>query len=190
MKRLFILLGTLLLVVSSCEEGDGFESGIEKTVEVELELNTNDILNNNGIIDLARQHDIIKTDFTEYLGQVTRVDIHFADIQISGLNENAFAQSLIRAVDLDVRSVDDETETFDFASIENIPYNTSAAIPVYSADSLQSQRLLNAINFIGTQIVQNRPFIWDVGGAIERAPADQRIVIKVSLDVTVTVELL
>lgn len=190
MKRFFILLGTLVIITSACSEGDGFESGVEKTVEVELELNTNDILNNDGIIDFARQHDIIKTDFTEYVGQVTRVDIHFADIQISGLNESAFAQSLIRSVDLNVRSVDDATQTFDFASIENLPYNRSAAIPVYNADSLQNQQLLNAINFIGTQILQNRPFIWDIGGAIERAPANKLIVIKVSMEVTVTVELL
>ncbi|MCE7993288.1 MAG: hypothetical protein HEP71_14980 [Roseivirga sp.] len=190
MKRLFALFGTLLLTVMACSEDEGFQSGVTKVVEVNFEIDTNSILENNGVIDVVKNHDIIVNDFSEYIGNINDIVIHSVDVRITKVNETpAFTQSFFSLLDLDLRNLVSQNESLDFFALENIPFANSQSLVLYKEDSTQAPEIESAVDFIRDQLLLNETLIWEITGELEGAPAASQFVVKLSIDLTATVQL-
>lgn len=190
MKRVFALFGILLLTVMACGEDEGFESGVRKVVEIEFEIDTNDVLTNDGVIDFTKNHDIIFNELSEYIGSINDIMVHSVDVRITRVNETpALAQSFFSMLDLDMWSLIDQTQSFDFFALENIPYANSQPIVLYKEDSIQSQQIQSAVEFIRNQLLSNETIIWRIRGELDGTPADSQFGVKLSIDLTATVRL-
>lgn len=190
MKRFFALFGTLLLMVTACSEDEGFQSGVEKVVEVEFQIDTNGILENDGVINFSLNHNIIGNDFSEYIGNIKDIEIHSVDVGIMGVDDApAFAQSFFNLLDLDMRSLVGLEQDLDFFALENIPYANSQNFVLYKEDSTQTQEIENAVEFIRNQLLLNETIIWEITGDLDGAPADSQFGMKLSIDMTATVQL-
>lgn len=188
--RHIILYSALLFSATACSEGEGFESAVSKTVEIDFELNTNSILNNGGVIEIAREHDIMSDDLVEYIGKVNDVEVHRAELSISGFNENSSLVSSVRFVDFKLRNTGDNIQTLGFFSLENLPLSGNQSMVLYHEDSTSNQQVQRAIDFVSAQILLNQPFIWDVDGELLGIPADKILTLRVSIDITATVQIL
>ncbi len=190
MRHTFIFIGSILLMATACSEGDGFESGVTKTVEIEFELNTDRILNDDGVVDFAKQQDVMANDFLEYIGKVKDVEVHRAELSVSGFGEATALNSSVKQVDFKLRSTGDDPEILDFFRLENLPLSNSHSVVLYKADSASSQEIQSAVEFVRTQILFDLPFIWDIEGDLEAIPPNKLLIFKVLIDVTATVEIL
>lgn len=190
MRHTFILFGSILLMATACSEGDGFDSNLTKTVEINFALDTNRILNNDGVVSFAKQQDVMANDFEEYIGKVKEVEVHRAELLVSGLEEAASFASFVKEVDIKLRSIGDDPDILDFFRLENLPLSGSLSMVLYEEDSTSSQELQSAIEFVRTQILRDQPFVWDIDGNLEAIPPNKFLIIKVLMDVTAIVEIL
>ncbi|GAB5523720.1 MAG: hypothetical protein Roseis2KO_15920 [Roseivirga sp.] len=190
MRYTLILFGSILLITTACSEDEGFDSNLTKTVEIDFELDTNTILNNDGVISFAKQHDVMANDFLEYIGRVKDVEIQRAELSVSGFGEATSLTSFVKQADFKLRSTAEEPEILDFFSLENLPLSGSLSMVLYEQDSTSSQEMQSAIEFVRRQILLDQPFIWDIDGNLEAIPPNKLLIIKVFIDVTATVEIL
>lgn len=192
MNHFFALLGIVLLVFTSCNERESFETGIEKTVEIDFELNTNDIVNRDGLIDFRQNGAIINSDFSEYADKIKDIEVHGVNVRImknDRIPALARSASTFTLLDLNVKSIGNEPQNLDFFALEDLPFTNSQPIFLYKEDSTQSEEIENAVEFIRAKMFLNELIVWDLTGHLVEAPRNSRFTVKLSIDLTVTVEL-
>lgn len=190
MRRLLALIVTLFLVATACEEGEGFETDVKKTVELYFGLNTNDIFNNDGVIDFSGPRNIALSDFSEYINQIKDVEIHRVGVEITEIEEtSALSQPSFSQLNLNLRSVGNNAQNLDFFKLESLPFANSHSMVLYKEDSTQSVEVKNAIDFIKSQFLLNEITLWDITGVLNSTPPEGDFVVKFTIDVTTTVVL-
>lgn len=177
-------------MATACNEDEGFETSIEKTVVVDFALNTQDILNMGDSVALSLNHNIIHNDFLEYTGRINDVAIKGVGIQITNVSdEMAFSQSLFRLIDFDVRGTRPQAQNVNFFLLENISLINSELIALYSGRDSENQELKNAIDFIQNQLLLNEAIVWQITGNTTNVPPNAELVVQLSFDLVVDVQL-